>query len=592
MRRLSRSRSVGPAVRWRARDRAALLGIAFATVSCAAEPTREEPRDPEPIAIAAQPVEPTPPWTETGAMSVARSGLTATTLPDGRVVIVGGQRTGSVDTGAVSFETAETWSAQAGAFKVEAAKMSVKRTSHTAVVLADGRVLVAGGGAATSEVFDPKTKAWSAPAPLLYNHGAGATLTLLADGRALLAGGEPTGGVEIFDPDAGGWIDTGKLLFPRVQHAATRLKDGRVLVTGGVVYAPTTAVTATAEIYSPVTGAWTIAKKMPAPRAAHGAALLPNGHVIVIAGTADGSPAMDSVDEYNPPTNTWAPAASLATGRVLHTVTSLDNGAVLVTGGIDAIGSVLRSTELFDPDAAKWISAGLLHHGRLAHAVTAIEGGALAAGGEDQSTAEAFQLATNGQPCEVGRQCSSGFCVDGVCCNTSCDGQCVTCALPGSEGDCAIAAAGTDPHLDCGSGAPCDDVCASDGTCTDRVGEVCVPAACVDDGVHAIVQATCPAPGAACASVTVDCTPYRCGPGDEDTPPGCIVKCAAIEDCAEGYACDPDGECRLRPDVAAASSDGCSASANGPTDGASTWLALITLGLTAARARRIRRTSR
>ena len=586
MRRSSRPRSLVSASRWPSPARAALLVIVASTASCAAEPTREDPPETEHVTVAAQPIEPTPPWTETGAMSVARSGLTATTLVDGRVVIVGGQRTGSVDTGAVSFETAETWSAQAGAFKVEAAKMSVKRNAHTAVLLADGRVLVAGGGTATSEVFDPKTKTWSAPAPLLYNHGAGATLTLLSDGRALLAGGEPTGGAEIFDPDAGGWIDTGKLLFPRYQHAATRLKDGRVLITGGVVYAPKTAVTATAEIFDPATSAWKIAKKMLAPRTAHGAALLPSGHVLVIAGAADGQPAMASVDEYDPLKNLWTPAASLVTGRVPHTVTSLDNGAVLVTGGIDAIGSVLRSTELFDPDAAKWTSAGLLHHGRLAHAVTAIAGGALAAGGEDQSTAEAFQLATNGQPCEVGRQCSSGFCVDGVCCNTSCDGQCVTCALPGSEGDCAIAAAGTDPHLDCGSGAPCDNVCASDGTCADRVGEVCVPAACVEDGLHAIVQATCPAPGAACESVTVDCTPYRCGLGDEDSPAGCLTRCAALEDCAEGYACDPEGKCRLRPDVAAASSDGCSVSRRGADVGAPAWIAFTALGLLASRARR------
>lgn len=589
---------------------AALSTAVFAASGCAPESSREgDPDRPdEELARAEQALEPVPPWSETGGMSVARHGLTATTLLDGRVLVVGGQRTGAVDTGDVFFETAEIWKALPGQFKIVVAQMSQKRAYHTAVRLADGRVLVAGGigGGPTSEVFDPQKSKWSAPVGLLHAHGVGSTLVLLADGRALLAGGESSGAAEIFDPQSGAWTDTAPLTTPRHHHAATLLKDGRVLVTGGQTYDATPLVTARAEIYDPKSGAWKVVKKMVGPRLLHGAARLANGQVLVVGGSTDAVPATDAVELYDPVKNTWTTVAPLATGRVLHTTAMLDNGAVLVTGGIDAIGSVLRSTELFDPDAQRWIFAGQLHHGRLAHAVTPIAGsGALAAGGEDQSTAELYQSAANGLPCEVGRQCASGFCVDAVCCNTSCDGHCVTCALPGAEGDCSIAAPGTDPHLDCGQGAPCDDVCGEGGACTDRVGEVCVAAACVDDGVHAIVQATCKAPGAACDSVRVDCTPYRCGASSGSGGPGCLAKCASLDDCAAGYACDPEGTCRLRPDVAGVDPEACSmgvgssssgigssssrtgssSSGGGSSSTGGLWIMVIALAAAAGRAR-------
>ncbi len=593
------ARAASPTSGDRFRASISVLFMALVAVAgCAPESSLDgDPPPPsEPIARAAQALEDVPPWTETGGMSVARHGLTATTLLDGRVVVIGGQRLGAVDTGDVFFETAEVWTALPGVFKVVPAKMSTKRAYHAAVALADGRVLVAGGigGGATSEIFDPKNGTFTPPASLLHARSLGASLVLLADGRALLAGGEETGAVELFDPQTGVWTDTAPLLTPRHFHGATLLKDGRVLVTGGQTYAAPPLPTARAEIYDPKTATWKIAKKASVVRMQHGAARLANGQVIVAGGATDVLPATDAVELYDPPSNTWTTVAALGEARVLHTTTMLDNGAVLVAGGIDALGSVLRSTELYDPDAQRWIFAGQLHHGRLAHAVTALAGGgALASGGEDQSTAELYQSAANGLPCEVGRQCASGFCVDGVCCNTSCDGQCVTCALPGSEGDCSLAAAGTDPHRDCGPGAPCDDVCAADGTCADRVGETCVASACVDDGIHAILPATCKAPGAPCDTLTVDCTPYRCGDGAGSAGPGCLAKCASLDDCAAGYACDPEGQCRLRPDVAGIDPEACATGSGSSSSSgvAGAWLAAIALAAAARRAQNHRRVS-
>jgi len=573
----------------------ALAWGVLAASACAVESSREtEPPSPlEPVGAASQAIEPTPAWTETGGMSVARRGPTATLLEDGRVLITGGQRAGAIDTGDVFFETAEIWVPLPGKFNLVPAKMAFKREYHAAVRLPDGKVLVAGGlagGQGTAEIFDPKTGTWTLTA-LHHPHPQGATAVLLNDDRVLLVGGDDGGGaVEIFDPATLTWTDAAPLLVPRRFHAATLLKDGRVLVTGGSDFAQAPKATRKVEVYDPKTNTWKLRGPMAIARSGHGAARLENGPILVIGGASETLPATETVEVYDIGTNDWTAGPPLTTARVLHATTVLDNGAVLVTGGVDTTGSVLRSTELYDLDAQRWVSAGQLHHGRLAHAVVALEGGgALAAGGEDQSTAEVYSSAENGQPCEVGRQCASGFCVDGVCCNTACDGQCVTCGLAGFEGDCSIAPAGTDPHNDCGGGGLCDDVCAANGTCTDRVGEVCIPSSCLEDGIHAILQATCKAPGGSCDTASVDCTPYRCGLSSEGALPGCLVTCRSIDDCAEGYACDPAGHCELRPDVAATDSEACSA---GPNSASSStrfaWLAAILVALVGLRRARRR----
>lgn len=570
--------------------------LAAAASGCAIESTVETapPASPEDVGSFAQADEASTPWLETGGMSDARREPTATALLDGRVLVVGGQRAGAIDTGDVFFETAEIWSPIQGVFTLVPAKMTVKRAFHAAVRLGDGKVLVmggVGGAAGTAEVFDPNLGTWTLTT-LHHPHPQGAAAVVLADGRALLIGADDgAGAVEIFDPQSLTWSDAAPLLVPRRFHAAVLLKDGRVLVTGGFDHADSPKATKTTEIYDPATNVWKLRAPMTIARSSHGMVRLENSSILVVGGASETAAALDSVEAYDLGKNDWTLAPPLATARVLHATTLLDNGAVLVSGGIDTTGSVLRSTELFDPDAQRWVSAGLLHHGRLSHAVAALSGGlALAAGGEDQSTAEVYASEANGQPCELGRQCASGFCIDGVCCNTACDGQCVTCALPDALGDCSIAAPGTDPHHDCGAGGLCDDVCGQHGACVDRVGEVCIPSACLDDGVHAIVEVTCKQAGGACDTATVDCAPYRCGVASEGGPPGCLPSCRSIDDCAEGYACDPDGRCGLRPDVAGVDGDACSA---GPPGASSSrlgfWIAALLAAATVHRAARRRR---
>jgi hypothetical protein len=577
-----------------AAEACAVAASLTACAPAARDPAPESEAAEERVGRAEQPIV-TPAWTDTGPMSVARAEHTATPLPDGRVLVVGGTHTGAVDTGDVFFNTAEIFDPGAGQFAAVSAKMSQRRSGHGAAPLAGGRVLVAGGrgdmqSSTTAEIIDLKFgNKWQPTAPMSHGHVFAAMVPLL-DGRVVIIGGQGTGATEIFDPKTGAWTDVAPLATPRSLHTATVLQDGRVLVTGGLDAMGK--VLASAEILEPGAGTWSSAPPMATPRVSHAAARLAFGGVLVTGGSTDKAQATAAVELYDPKKKAWFPLPSMAGARAGHTATALANGGVIVSGGIDATGSILRTSELFDPDAITWASVGLLDHGRVGHATVPLAAGALlAVGGRDQSTAEIYRPMENGQQCSLTRQCASGFCVDDVCCNTTCSGMCVTCALPGKEGTCDLAAPGTDPHLDCGKGGPCDDVCGEKGACESRVGQVCVEPACVEDGAKAIVEATCHAAGDACASTTVDCAPYRCGPNGPGGKPGCLAACASIDDCAPGFACDPEGHCRLRPDVAGTDAQGCSASSPEPplsAGGAAAWLAGIGLAVAARRARRRR----
>jgi len=138
----------------------------------------------------------------------------------------------------------------------------------------------------------------------------------------------------------------------RHAHTATRLYDGTVLLTGGVHIvsgAPATR-TATAEIYSPITGVFTLTGSMSVARAQHDAALLWNGKVLVAGGGDAADNPLASAELYDPAAGTFSSAGNMANARTRHTVTTLPTsiGKALIVGGEGA--TVLQSVELFvDP---------------------------------------------------------------------------------------------------------------------------------------------------------------------------------------------------------------------------------------------------
>jgi len=173
--------------------------------------------------------------------------------------------------------------------------MSQGRSVQTATALDDGRVLLVGGyfqdiPITSVDLYDPQTEAFTATGPMATARGFD-TATRLDDGRVLIAGGNPgnwdfTGpliaSAELYDPTTGTFSLTGSMTTARDFHVATLLRDGRVLVTGGSRYGMDSAsgqfLTA-AEIYDPKTGTFSVTGSMKTPRASHTATLLSDGRL-------------------------------------------------------------------------------------------------------------------------------------------------------------------------------------------------------------------------------------------------------------------------------------------------------------------------
>jgi hypothetical protein len=248
-----------------------------------------------------------------------RTDATATLLPDGRVLVLGGLDSGHLGPGETRYvdneiynPVTDTWSA--------AGSLLFKRYGHTAIGLRDGvavlgAVLVFGGMTEPGpdwpydEVFDPVTGT-SKPAGTLIHFGAGRTATLLPDGRVLVAGGVES---DLYDPVTNSWRSAGAMRDARMGHTATLLADGRVLVTGGAV---DSRVLASAEMYNPATNTWNPAGEMHAARRGHTATLLPSGQVLILEGVEDAS--APGTEIYDPSSGTWRVGARAQYGpRIL-----------------------------------------------------------------------------------------------------------------------------------------------------------------------------------------------------------------------------------------------------------------------------------
>jgi hypothetical protein len=273
--------------------------------------------------------------------------------------------------------------------------LNVGGVTNTATLLATGKVLVTTGApfpniGNTAELYDPVSETWSVTGKLNSSRGSRDertfyTATLLTNGKVLVAGGLgpfPQGfltSAELYDPVTGAWSPTGAMNSRRAEHTATLLPDGKVLVVGG---SGDWGIGGGAELYDPSTGTWTSTGNLISDRVRFTATLLPDGKVLVAGGGrddhCDGGP---NAELYDPVTGRWSPTGYLNHSRSGHTANLLPNGKVLVVGGYHYC-KPLNSAELYDPATGTWSFTGTPTMGRLASTATLLASGkVLIAGG-------------------------------------------------------------------------------------------------------------------------------------------------------------------------------------------------------------------
>jgi Galactose oxidase, central domain len=256
----------------------------------------------------------------TGEIDPARQYHTATLLPNGKVLVAGGYGSGGVGW----LIDCQLYDPQKGEFG-ETGRLTTRRDAHTATLLPNGKVLVAGG----EEV----------------NEGGFAVLLASA---------------ELYDPASGLFSLTGSMVTGRELHTATLMGNGKVLVAGGED-AKGYAVTR-AEVYDPGAASFIATGSMGVGRYGHTATALPSGEVLIAGGERideDGFDiALSSAEIYNPSTGRFHPTGSMRVARKHHTATLLRDGQVLLAGGEDNNGHALESAELYNPGSGTFRTVG------------------------------------------------------------------------------------------------------------------------------------------------------------------------------------------------------------------------------------------
>ena len=322
-------------------------------------------------------------------MTTERALHTATVLKDGRVLMAGGVDAGTSSTSGNPVNTCEIYNPATNTFTATG-RMGSKRAGHAATLLNDGRVLVAAGTSEladvlkaingmmnTCEIYNPTTGTWSNAASI-KEKVIGPSLTTLANGKVLVCGGaKVTRGFlnipvsvdsvtksQLYTVTSNSWANTGSMKQHRSVHGLNTLllKDGRVLVTGGVVVKiallppPNNFAGATStnkcEYYNPTTGTWVLLPAMAQPRFSHTANEMGNGRVLVCGGgkgAIDGAVSVTSIQEFNPATNSFtAGVMNLKAARGTHGGAVLPDDTLVVFGGVTSATAplTLRTMEI------------------------------------------------------------------------------------------------------------------------------------------------------------------------------------------------------------------------------------------------------
>jgi hypothetical protein len=327
----------------------------------------------------------------TGSMRDGRTGHTATVLNTGKVLVAGGDACffSSYYYGSCLLSSTELYDPAAGTFSSTGA-MSARRSFHTATLLSDGRVLIAGGSGSSAELYDPTAGTFSATGSMSVGRNSH-TATLLSNGNVLIVGGESVGGAlssaEEYDPAKASFAAKGNMATARSEHTATRLGNGKVLIVGGF---GGTGTLASAELYDPTAGTFAATGSMAEKRSGHTASLLPNGNVLV-AGGSNGQASLATAEIYDVASGKFTATSVMMAARDSQIAASLQNGTVLVTGGISG-NPVDFTAEFYDPVTGLFVQTGSLGVGRIfAAAVLLPDERVLVTGGSDLNSAEIYK---------------------------------------------------------------------------------------------------------------------------------------------------------------------------------------------------------
>jgi len=349
-------------------------------------------------------------FSPTADIDPARQYHTATLLPNGKVLVAGGYGSGGVGW----LIDCQLYDPQKGEFGLTG-RLTTRRDAHTATLLPNGKVLVAGGEEvneggfsvllASAELYDPGSGLFANTGPMITGRELH-TATLLSNGKVLVAGGEDAKGYavtrsELYDPGIGAFTSTGGLSIGRYGHTATMLANGEVLIAGGerIDEDGFDIALSSAEIYNPSTGRFAPTGSMRVARKHHTATLLRDGRVMVAGGEDNNGHALESAEVYNPGSGTFQTVGRMTVAHDSHTATLLGDGRVLIAGGFSGASGVTATAELFDPAGNRFEGTGSMHIAREFFTATLMsDGRVLMVGGFGFNASSGFDLVG---PCEI-----------------------------------------------------------------------------------------------------------------------------------------------------------------------------------------------